>query len=617
MLSVRRELIPIACLQSLAYSDLHQKGTHYIRQLNSCKWVLKHSTYRDFISTNSPCPMLLIKGNAGSGKSTLMAFLHSTHAKLPTYAQDICLTFFFNRYGSPLQRSKLGMLRTLLWEIYQQSIDARNIIFSRWTKKESGLGSSWSWGMNELAELLEEVLCRQRREVYIFVDAVDEAADEGGTRAGQPILDYFRLLSTNVLEAGGKVRICASCRHYPVYSAGPGALEIVVEHSNGRDLVQFMQSQLENGVQDWTSFPEIERKNLEDAITRTARGNFLWVVLRLPKIVKGLNDGAYEIRNLRDLISTESNELFGMYHNILRNDIDENAKDGAVLFLQWVCLAERPLSVEELRFAMSCDQLKDHGLKRCEDIDDFVRTNERMEKLVKSLSGGLAAVHSHGNRRIVSLFHTTVYDYLRDQGLSMLLETSNIGFAMPHINKHVLGASQNRLSKLCLRYLVQEDLLEKASRDRHETIKEYAFVEYATKYWPVHAESAERCGISQEDLVGVLESQSKFFEIWKMLYFAIDHSHPKCPQRHIFDPIHVASYWNLQTMLLLLLENGIWVDETDNGGNTALHNACYYGYEEMVEILIEHKADISAKNMSESTPLELAATQGYEQIVSQ
>lgn len=154
-----------------------------------------------------------------------------------------------------------------------------------------------------------------------------------------------------------------------------------------------------------------------------AGGIFLWAKLRLPKIVKRLNDGACEVKYLRTLIDTGSNELFAIYQSILETGIDCGVREKALLFMQWVCLAERPLSLEELRLAMACDGLTEDGLTECEDVSSFVRSDERMERLVRSLSGGLAVVvsssqsggRSGGQRstRIVQLFHAIVYDFLR------------------------------------------------------------------------------------------------------------------------------------------------------------------------------------------------------------
>jgi hypothetical protein len=55
------------------------------------------------------------------------------------------------------------------------------------------------------------------------------------------------------------------------------------------------------------------------------------------------------------MISEQSNDLFAFYENILKSVINPCSQGRTLLLLQWVCFAERPLSVSELRFALACD----------------------------------------------------------------------------------------------------------------------------------------------------------------------------------------------------------------------------------------------------------------------
>ncbi|TGO31110.1 hypothetical protein BPAE_0001g00040 [Botrytis paeoniae] len=61
--------------------------------------------------------ILWIKGKPGSGKSTLMEFLLRDFEKQAHYQKSIQLSFFLHGRGNTLQKSRLGMFRSLLHQL--------------------------------------------------------------------------------------------------------------------------------------------------------------------------------------------------------------------------------------------------------------------------------------------------------------------------------------------------------------------------------------------------------------------------------------------------------------------------------------------------------------------
>ena len=128
--------------------------------------------------------------------------------------------------------------------------------------------------------------------------------------------------------------------------------------------------------------------------------------------------------------------------------------------MQWVCLAERPLSVTELRFAIASDDDYIHQTRQfCKDAKDFVDTDLRMERLIKSWSGGLVEVKHQKATTTVQFIHQSVNDFLRSDGLKYLASLSND--RLPQDDREstavpteiILGQSHNRLFQSCINYL--------------------------------------------------------------------------------------------------------------------------------------------------------------------
>jgi hypothetical protein len=107
----------VACLQSLAFHEMNMRGNDIKQQTpTTCSWLLEHESYKSWLSRKNG--LLWIKGNPGVGKSTLMKYaLHECKKHTPVNSELVIASFFFHGRGSPLQKSSLGLFRSLLYQI--------------------------------------------------------------------------------------------------------------------------------------------------------------------------------------------------------------------------------------------------------------------------------------------------------------------------------------------------------------------------------------------------------------------------------------------------------------------------------------------------------------------
>ncbi|CZT09569.1 uncharacterized protein RCO7_03690 [Rhynchosporium graminicola] len=566
-------------------------------------------------ATSSHTSLLWIKGNPGTGKSTLMAFLHN-HLTA-AHPRNIHLSFFFNANGTLLQRSELGMLRSLTHQLYRLSPAARHIIFRTFKEKTQEFGEyyqHWEWNTEDLRALLLDILCMKPirgEEIVIFIDALDEADGQDDPLLAGRLVEYFHGLSDRMLGTGSTTKMIISCRHYPVIATNIGMV-INIEEGNTEDIAVYAEDQLRNGVQGWAQEQEIARKALEQAIVTKAEGVFLWVRLRLPKIIKSLNDGAWTLRMAPQLLQAESNELFTQYEDILIQKIDISLRKKSLHFLQWICLAERPLSVSEIRFAMACDdESMELDVKRCQNTASFVDSDERMRLLIKSLSGGLVEFRQHEHGTTVQPFHQTITSFLRLRGLQVL---GNLLHPMSasESNNDTIGAAEQRLSTSCLNYLSSDEVRQAANGAINAIERRLIFINYASNHWLKHAARADRKNVQQNGTVNRLISQSGLFETWKLVH---DETNP----RELFrgcDLIHVMANSNILSGVTELLDKGVFIDKEDIRSNTALYHAAQNGHTEITELLLERGAKIDQKSFFDGwTPLKIAAKKGHLSVV--
>lgn len=570
---------------------------------------------------NTPHGLLWIKGHPGTGKSTLMAYIHRHLRSQSTFA-TIRLDFFFMGRGSPLQRSPLGLFRSLLWQVYGLSGVAREIIFGVYEEKMGSFGGGeWEWKVEELRELFKIVVSEvsKKTEVMIFVDALDEAVLENGEKAALSLVEFFYSLNAlNTTDSGQEggvkgVRICISCRHYPVVgSLGPG-LEIHLEEENTKDLQHYIRDTLHTGVQGWDGEPQALTAKLVDAVSEKAAGVFQWAVLRVPKIIRSLNDGEVTVEEITRLVADESNELFSLYTSIFRFDISPYLREKAILFLQWIFLALRPLSLPEVRFALACDDESQPFSQDCCAVTSktFISTDSQMAKLVKSLSGGLAKVWERdGGVTSIGFIHGSVNDFLHHGGLSVL---SNQDVKIPAKgDSEMIGSYQNRLTWSCINYLrlvpVQDAIKTWLLYDDKIPI----FISYVARYLFQHVSRAEHHGKAQRNIAFFFESHPEVLGTWQKTCWKLGGERVYSASKFL---LHLGAVYQIPSFIQNSLSREISLETQDEDGHTALSLVAKRGDEELTRRFLDLGVDVNTRSCEGTTALELAAANSHEVVV--
>lgn len=91
-------------------------------RLGTCEWLLSHPDYLEWFHpmlSMQSAGVLGISGQPGAGKSTIMKFAY-LNAKRGTGKQHVvAASFFFNKEGGYLERSIVGLHRSLLLQLLE------------------------------------------------------------------------------------------------------------------------------------------------------------------------------------------------------------------------------------------------------------------------------------------------------------------------------------------------------------------------------------------------------------------------------------------------------------------------------------------------------------------
>lgn len=115
-------------------------------------WLLERADFQDWAQRkrlDQYHGFFWIKGNPGSGKSTLIKKAYANTRANSSDPSSIVTAFFFNARGSELEKSLTGLFRTLLYSLCQQISALRAVVLSKYLEKSRLLQPGWEWHFGE------------------------------------------------------------------------------------------------------------------------------------------------------------------------------------------------------------------------------------------------------------------------------------------------------------------------------------------------------------------------------------------------------------------------------------------------------------------------------------
>ncbi|KAF6804539.1 hypothetical protein CSOJ01_10138 [Colletotrichum sojae] len=601
----------------------------------TCEWLSKHPHYRSWLSpTDFPDHhgILWISGKPGAGKSTIMKHAF-TRARRKAANNSAIISFFFNARGEDLEKTTVGMHRSLLLQLLEK-LPELQVILDNITHKS--LHKSWASDLTLLGDLFRRaVSLLGQHQVTCFIDALDECAED----QVRQMLKLFEDLGQCAVQNNIRLYTCFSSRHYPHIDIKYG-LKLTLEDQAGheKDMEEYVLTKLKTGRKK----PD---KDLVAEILQKACGVFMWIVLVVNILNKEFRRG--RIFAVKKRLKEIPPELSDLFRDILIRD-EENTED-LLLCIQWVLFAKRPLKPEEYYYALAAGlQPKSLGEWDPEEV-----TEEAMEIFVISSSKGLAEVTKSKNPT-VQFIHESVRDFLlKDDGLKSL---------WPQLEPSVEHRSHDTLKKCCYAYTKvaispvywpNDDKNNKINKSNNgdeskDGSNKFPFLEYATTQLLHHADAAAR-GLSQSEFLQDFSSNLQRWVKFNNLVNDRTHYKPYPSLRYIFavrgyesliqlislvrldqhnttstntkqeyaSPLFAAFHNKNQNSMQFLLEctTEKEVNQQDHDGNTVLLLASDSGHPATVEMILHAGADANILNNNWETPLKKAVQNHRPEVV--
>ena len=459
---------------------------------DTCQWLTANPTFKEWEDAKGG-GLLWLRGKPGCGKSTLMK--HLLH-RLPG-ADHTCTISFFISSGDELQRTRLGLMRSLVHQLASRFPQAFESLMHKFERARALLpaGQRVVWIAQELFDALIKAVPTiiRTHSLRIFVDAVDEC-DEGVARS--LVQDLRKLVDKSLSskgEPGHCVHVCISISPYLSTDPFPSAF-IQVDEQNTLGVERWVRRRLFN-----------YDRSCQDLVITRAEGLFLSATIFVEGIkLLGTRD-SYAIQQAFCTIPAGgiASLLKSVFQNIVRNLRQAEASQ-ALSLLRWACFSTRPLSLAEVRLALAFDIKKPHASAK-----DYIkgeayernRHDEFMESWIRTATHGLVEITVMQNRRVVHPIHRSVKDFLISDGLESL--SAGAPSHAPREPNAVVRQTHLFLGSCCIRYLVLAMKETGWDKDANRS-SELQLVSYAGSAWARHIALADVNSASALSLLELL-----------------------------------------------------------------------------------------------------------------
>jgi ankyrin repeat protein len=556
----------------------------------TCDWLFHTSEFQQWINRENLAShngVLWIKGKAGAGKSTLMKHVLSHCQSLPN---QFIITYFFNARGDVLERTPLGMFRSLVLQMLESNPLSLERFLPLYIEHRQRHGDNdLNWPLGQLRDfILLEINHPQPQGLLFLIDALDEC-NESEVRM---VASFLERLSLKAVASTNSLNICLSSRHYPSISM-KSTLELNIDTIAGhkRDIVTYVRDNL-----------RIMDEDIQNELLRKAEGVFLWTILVVEMLNTAYDEGDADTTQLQRKLETIPSELDEMFLGLFKPG-KENSK--TVLLFQWLLFAKRPLAPEELYFAL----IAGNGSDDIRVWDRQKLSRNTMKRSFHTLSKGLVEIRSGslieirtGQEDNDHEFGPTV-QFIHDTVREFFLKTGRLQMMDPTLEPDSSAASHDRLRACCISYIFAPGLkMMQLSKkydgdfDNHKLAQEYPFVRYASHFALYHAEEAQARGFSQHDFVQQLHCDPEIFGYLTPLHDVFLNNVNKRFGLNT-EPLRAVVLEGYMNLTKQLLDTGADVNAQGGSYGTALQAAVITGNSVIVKQLLERGSDVNAQGI--------------------
>lgn len=552
------------------------------RVRGTCEWITQHPSFEQWLKS-AESSVLWVSGGPGKGKTMLSIYITEELQPVIDSSQGLLLYYFCSNRDKS-RNSALTLMRGVLYQWLSLRPQLAKHIWSYFDGVETTKYTLSNFVC--LWRLFMTLLRRDRSsQVVLLVDGLDECEEDS-------LRQFLDSLNEYMVDIKGqpathlKAIILSRPQPGPLQSVLRPSRQIILDESGleiGKDVERYISAKIsELATEQILSVDQLEQ--VRQFLMAHADGTFLWVGF----VANELKGRSWLKAN--DILRSIPNGLVGVYRRLVEQVED---KERLIPILQWIVLAARPMTVNELAVAA--------GVKAYGDLT-------AVEILKDQLTSCGMLVKIDGE--VVNLVHESAREFFQSK------EVKYDGIDIFHMNH----TTHRRLMRTCLELI--ESSYNSSGRSISEESLHNTLLTYASIYWPEHFKNAFDPVESRTDTSRqFFQAESAVREDWWRFYWQREKAGGSAPS---FTLLHLSAYFgNLAWANMLLEQNGSngvpfrhYASRKDSYGRTPLFWAATRGHHDVVALLIKKGARINSKDRSKMTALHAAISGEHKSVVS-
>lgn len=352
-----------------------------------------------------------IEGKPGSGKSTLVKYIVG-HPSVPDlleiWAGRINVKplwagyYFWDAGSNPLQKSRLGMIRTLLYQCLRQRPDLLPTVSPRrWALYASLHNSvftppSWTWEeLNDTFALLTAMSGKDFR-LALFIDGLDEFD-------GRPekIISFIEDVNSK-----HNVKICVASRPWEAFrdafQQGPS---LAMQKLTKNDITTYIRGRFARceAFNERKAVSSAALDQLLKDIALKAKGVFLWVSIVVRLLIQDMVDGR-NLDQLQKTLGSLPDDISRLYTEIWQS-IDPGKIEASSRFLQIKIATTNIMRLDAELMWLTDEKRLPLGIDPREVLDAI---KPILTRKLASFTKGVLEISSSGT---VEFLHRTAHDW--------------------------------------------------------------------------------------------------------------------------------------------------------------------------------------------------------------